>query len=72
MNRASGSYLLNGWEITASEMYNDWDLTPNYKNDRLQENFRNKEEIRFDRLKDAQEWTKTPEAAILRNEYSKI
>lgn len=70
MNKAYKEYQLNGWNITASEYYNDWELSPCYgDNIEAWETFVNNEDIRFKRLAEAKKWVKTKEAEELKNKY---
>lgn len=71
MNKAYREYQLNGWDIRASEEYNDWEITPIGTVEEW-ENFINNEEVRFDKLADAKKWIKTKEAEELKNKYIKV
>jgi hypothetical protein len=71
LNKAYREYQLNGWNIQASEIYNDWELSPTGSIEEW-ENFINNEEVRFDKLAEAKKWIKTKEAEELKNKYIKI
>jgi hypothetical protein len=69
MNNAYREYQLNGWDIRASETYNDWEVQPVYETIEEWENFINNENVRFKRLAEAKKWVKTEEATELKNKY---
>lgn len=73
MKKAYREYLYKGWQIRASEYYNDWECQPYYKDDtegKKWENFCNHEEVRFNTLKECKEWVKTEEAQKLKAKYN--
>lgn len=72
MGKGFREYLYKGWQVRASEYYDDWECQPYYKNDiesKKWENFCNNECIRFDTLKDAKSWVGTKEASELKKKY---
>lgn len=72
MNKAYREYTYNGWDIRASELYNNWEVQIKIKDESqisIWEEFCNKEYITFDTLKEAKAWTKTEEAKQLLIKY---
>lgn len=71
MNKAYKDYVYNGFNIIASQTYNDWEIQLQTNDISIAENFYNENEIRFRTLSEAKEWTKTSEAISLKDNYLK-
>ena len=72
MKKAYKQYKCGDWIITASTVYNDWELQPAGLSNFKAEEFDNEQEVRFPTLEQAKEWTKTADAEWLRQEYLEL
>lgn len=71
MKNAYKDYTYNGFNIMASQSYNDWEIQLQTNDISKAEDFYNENEIRFKTLIEAKKWTKTNEAISLKNKYLK-
>ena len=76
MKKAYKDYVYKGWNIRASQYYNNWEVQPIFTGteeqiNSLYENFVNNEYITFNTLKECKQWILTSESEEIKNKYTR-